>query len=228
MAQGDTLYAIAWKKELDADDLARWNGLKPPYRIYPGQALRLNGSAEDAGEPERLAETPPAKAPVTKPPPVKDSGKPAVVPRPVPVPVPPKPIVPAKAPDTRPTMASTAWRWPAEGKTQTANAAGREGRQGLEIHGRLGDNIHATRNGKVVYAGSALKGYGLLLIVKHDDTFLSAYGYNDRLLVGDGDSVEAGQIIAKMGQGPKSEPLLYFEIRRNGRPTDPLKLLPPR
>ncbi len=88
--------------------------------------------------------------------------------------------------------------------------------------------MHASAAGKVVYSGNALKGYGQLVIIKHGDEFLSAYGHNRKLLVSEGDAVSAGQIIAELGLGPQRKPLLHFEVRRFGKPMDPLPLLPPR
>ena len=97
---------------------------------------------------------------------------------------------------------------------------------GIGIGGRLGADIRATAAGEVVYAGEGLAAYGNLVIIKHNDTFLSAYGHNDQLLVGEGDSVGQGDLIARMGMGPERQPQVHFEIRRNGTPVDPLGLLP--
>lgn len=229
VGRGDTLYSIAWKKELDPDDLARWNGLQPPYRLFLGQSLTLNasGAVANAGSTKRPA---PAR-PVPPRPPTKTTplSRTPVVTKPV-APITPSPSRPTqpKPVNQAPQIATSAagWAWPATGKVRTADIEGRQGRQGLEIQGAVGQNIRAARSGKVVYAGSALKGYGQLVIVKHDDVYLSAYGYNSQLLIRDGDSVKVGQVIAKMGMGPRSEPLLYFEIRKKGRPISALTLLP--
>jgi lipoprotein NlpD len=99
---------------------------------------------------------------------------------------------------------------------------------GLKIGGSLQTEIRSAAAGKVVYTGSGLRAYGLLVIVKHDDTWLSAYGYNQDVLVHEGDPVQEGQVLAHMGEGPGGTPMLYFEIRSQGRPVDPLKLLPRR
>jgi lipoprotein NlpD len=101
-----------------------------------------------------------------------------------------------------------------------------EGSSGIDIGGSLGDSVRAAANGRVVYGGSGLQGYGMLVIVKHDDNYLSAYGYNRKLLVQQGDEVHAGQPIAEMGEGPQRKPLVHFEIRRGGRTIDPLQVLP--
>ncbi|MDH3978014.1 MAG: peptidoglycan DD-metalloendopeptidase family protein, partial [Gammaproteobacteria bacterium] len=101
-------------------------------------------------------------------------------------------------------------------------------RSGMHIGGKLGQPVKAAAAGKVVYAGDSLPGYGQLLIIKHNSQYLSAYGHNQQLLVGEGDQVSLGQSIAKMGEGPGNRPLLHFEIRRSGRPVDPLIYLPRR
>ena len=119
------------------------------------------------------------------------------------------------------------WVWPTTGRLvstfrQGAAAAGK----GIDISGKLGQPIRAAAAGRVVYSGSGLLGYGQLIIVKHNDTYLSAYGHSDEPLVQEGDSVKAGERIAKMGVGPEKGPLLHFEIRMNGKPVDPLRYLP--
>jgi lipoprotein NlpD len=119
------------------------------------------------------------------------------------------------------------WRWPADGPV-LGTVAQPTGGVGLKIGGSLQTEIRAAAAGKVVYTGSGLRAYGLLVIVKHDDTWLSAYGYNQDLLVHEGDPVQEGQVLAHMGEGPGGTPMLYFEIRSQGRPVDPLKLLPRR
>jgi len=119
------------------------------------------------------------------------------------------------------------WVWPAGGDliTRFNDAAGENG---IDIAGIDGSPIRAAANGKVVYAGTGLRGYGLLLIIKHDETFLSAYAHNRAVTVNEGDQVSSGQVIAEMGQSGASSVKLHFEIRRNGQPIDPLKILPRR
>lgn len=130
-----------------------------------------------------------------------------------PRPLPPPPALPA------PT-----WRWPVQGPLVGTYGSG--GGKGIGIGGEIGQEIRAAAPGRVVYAGNGLVGYGQLLIIKHNDTYLSAYGHNDRLIVAEGDTVERGQVIAAMGMGPGRQPQLHFEIRRNGTPVDPLGHLP--
>ncbi len=132
----------------------------------------------------------------------------------------PRPLPPA------PTLAPPTWQWPAEGDLVRAFGADTGLGNGIGIGGSVGQTIHAAASGRVVYAGNGLIGYGQLLIIKHNDTYLSAYGYNDRLIVSQGDSVDRGQTIGEMGVGPERQPQLHFEIRRNGSPVDPLRHLP--
>ena len=121
---------------------------------------------------------------------------------------PSRPLPPA------PTLAPPTWQWPAQGDLVRAFGADSGLANGIGIGGSVGQAIHAAASGRVVYAGDGLIGYGQLLIIKHNDTYLSAYGYNDRLIVTQGDSVDRGQMIGEMGVGPERQPQLHFEIRR--------------
>lgn len=236
VAKGDTLYSIAWANEVDPDALARWNGLKPPYRLYPGQPLVLRAPFDEYPE---QASAPPARTsqppkPVSKPSPSKPvataptPAKPVPGKKPVATPKPPVVAKPAEPATVAVPAGSSSWRWPAAGAAKRANASGDTSRTGLQIFGKLGEPVRAARAGRVVYAGSGLQGYGLLAIIKHDETYLSAYGHNDRLLVREGDSLSAGQPLAEMGEGPGQQPLVYFEVRKRGKPIDPLAVLPKR
>src|SRR5690606_14072323 len=126
------------------------------------------------------------------------------------------------------TGGAVVWRWPTEGQLLTTFSAGDPTRQGIDIVGNAGQPVVAAADGEVVYSGSGLVGYGELIIIKHSDTWLSAYGHNRKRLVAEGQRVKAGQQIAEMGRSGASRDMLHFEIRRNGRPTDPLALLPRR
>ena len=127
-----------------------------------------------------------------------------------------------------PVEPSPDWSWPTDGSV-AVNFGNRPGSgTGILIAGRPGQSVKAAAPGRVVYSGGGLIGYGQLIIVKHNDTYLSAYGYNDTLLVREGDSVKRGQRIATMGEGPGREPRLHFEIRRNGEPVNPRQFLPAR
>ncbi|WP_293372844.1 peptidoglycan DD-metalloendopeptidase family protein [Nevskia sp.] len=201
VAKGDTLYSIAFRNNLDYRELADWNGIGRDYTIRLGQRLRL---------------TPPGGG-VIAPPPVA-AAKPS------------SPVVASKRPTTAEPIAivsgSASWEWPTRGKLARSFAA--SGSKGIDIAGEAGQLIVAARGGKVVYSGAALKGYGELVIIKHDEQFLSAYGYNRRRLVEEGETVGPGQPIAELGLGPENKPLLHFEIRDRGRPLDPVELLPGR
>lgn len=119
------------------------------------------------------------------------------------------------------------WRWPVEGGVATLTARANGG-HGLTITGKLGQEIRAASSGRVVYLGSGLRGYGQLLIIKHNDAYLSAYAHTQTAFVKEGDTVQIGQQIATMGAGPQGTPMLYFEIRVQGAPENPLKYLPAR
>jgi lipoprotein NlpD len=217
--RGDTLYSIAWQHDLDFRELAAWNGIPPPYLIRPGQVLLLEPTedfvyqpesqepAKPRPEPEAISTMPlPGHEPVDVRPSNQETEAPVIV-------------------ATAPPPSAMRWRWPADGELLTLvdNAS-----PGINIGGRLGQLVRAAAGGRVVYSGSGLQGYGQLVIVKHDDSYLSAYGYNRRLLVRQGDEVHAGQPIAEMGEGPERRAVLHFEIRQSGKALDPLQLLPVR
>ena len=132
----------------------------------------------------------------------------------------PLPKIPAQAPPP--------WIWPTNGKINVAYGGKPGTGTGVLINGKSGQPIKAAASGRVVYAGSGLIGYGQLIILKHNDTYLSAYGYNASLLVKEGDTIRKGQRIATMGEGPERKARLHFEIRRNGKPVNPRQYLPAR
>ena len=214
VAKGDTLYSIAFRNNLDYRELAAWNGIGSDYKIRIGQALRLTAPA--GGHPNRDSDTmvKPATAspapPVTTVPLAKDSGGRQPLPQ-LSLPIP---------------AAAGTWEWPTRGKV--ARGFDSTGSKGIDIAGEPGQMIVASRAGRVVYSGAALKGYGELIIIKHDEQYLSAYGYNRRRLVEEGEDVLPGEPIAELGEGPEQKPLLHFEIRDRGRPLDPARLLPAR
>ncbi len=200
--RGDTIYHIATVNGITALDLALWNGIAPPYTIHPGQRLRLYPGAAPVARG-----TPPAppRSSASAPPP---SSPPAVA------------EIPANAPSS--------WRWPTEGSMVGSYAAGDPTRQGIDIAGSAGQPVRAAADGVVVYSGSGLVGYGELIIVKHNDQWLSAYGHNRARLVNEGQLVKAGQQIAEMGRSGAARDMLHFEIRYNGKPVDPQAYLPKR
>jgi len=205
---GETLYAIGWRYGVDYRTLARWNGIDPPYTIRPGQVLRVAPPRPNWWEEEE-AEAQDADAP---PPTVKKRTAPTTSPP------------PPKAASSGPI----AWRWPVQGPILRTFRLQPPVNKGIDIGGRLDAPVRAAAGGEVVYAGQGLIGYGNLVIVKHDQNFLSAYAHNKTLLVKEGDRVSAGQVIARMGRDNRGRVALHFEIRRRGKPVDPLRLLPRR
>ncbi len=215
--RGDTLYAIAWRLRLDYRELARWNGINDKYLIRPGQVLSLRpAGSRTAVVASRPQGTSRPQSTVPSRPPVRTTPV-SPVPRatPVPAPVPAAPI------------AAVRWQWPVVSGTPTLTTRPNGG-QGLTIAGEFGQPVLAAAGGRVVYTGTGLLGYGQLLIIKHNENYLTAYGHIDAVAVAEGDAVSAGQRVAAMGNGPQGTPLLYFEIRLNGTPGNPLLLLPQR
>ena len=205
--RGETLYSIAWRHGRDWRAVARWNGLRPPYRIHPGQRLRV--SPPRARAVRRQAARAEGRAKAHRRGTRREAGRKAV----------------RRKPRARTRIV---WRWPTEGRVLRRFDPEGPGKKGIAIGGRVGQPVRAAADGRVVYSGSGLVGYGKLIIIKHDETWLSAYGHNSRLRVREGQHVRAGQRIADMGRDGKGTALLHFEIRRDGRPVDPLKLLPRR
>jgi lipoprotein NlpD len=207
--EGDTLYGIAWRYGLDFREIARWNRIGPPYVVHPGQQVRLQGPAvrrEAAPEVSTAARRPGPPAPD------RDRRTAGAAPA----------AVGAAASDD--ARGPVGWTWPARGRIVRRFAE--EGSKGLDIAASLGAPVRAAAPGRVVYSGSGLVGYGKLIIVKHNNSYLSAYAHNDRLLVEEGESVSGGQHIAQMGHTGTQEVKLHFEIRRDGQPVDPLDYLP--
>jgi lipoprotein NlpD len=212
---GDTLYRIATTHGVSPLDLAMWNRIPPPYTIYPGQRLRLTApDARPAYPPPRVVGATP-RAPAMRPPAGAQTPPLATPPKP--------PQLPAPPPE-----ATFDWRWPADGAIVERFAAGDPTRQGVDITGKSGSPVRAAADGVVVYSGAGLVGYGELIIVKHSEQWLSAYGHNRARLVNEGQRVKAGEQIAEMGRSGASRDMLHFEIRYNGKPQDPLLALPKR
>nr|WP_246118735.1 peptidoglycan DD-metalloendopeptidase family protein [Azomonas agilis] len=213
--QGDTLWSIAFRYGWDWKDLAQANNLKPPYVIYPGQQLRFDGgSGTIAPQPTVAASASPTTV------------RPNVAPTSV---APVAPVVPVVT--TTPVAgkaSASGWAWPATGALISRFSSNGSLNKGIDIAGQLGQPVLAAGDGTVVYAGSGLRGYGELIIIKHNDTFVSAYGHNQRLLVREGQQVKTGQTIAEMGSTGTDRVKLHFEIRRQGKPVDPLEYLPSR
>ncbi|OOF31386.1 murein hydrolase activator NlpD [Salinivibrio proteolyticus] len=254
--KGDTLYYIAYITDRDIDDIIKHNNLQPPYTIYPGQTLALwkpayqrpdvakstsgatnvasaTSSAAKAAavavssskntENGKFGQEKKAKTAVSQQKAVeaqsatrysqtKQKSKQAVN-------------------NTRAASVSNqqiSWQWPTNGRMVSRFSSTERGNKGIDIAGQRGQSIQAAADGKVVYAGSALRGYGKLIIVKHNDDYLSAYAHNDRFLVSEGQSVKKGQKIASMGSTGTNSVRLHFEIRYKGKSVNPLHYLPKR
>ena len=200
VAKGDTLYSICWRYGLDYQDVAKANGIGPPYTIYVGQHINLGGV-----EPRtRLVESSPQRV-----------GKKS------------SPTSRSKTPAAS-QGSPIKWLWPMDGEILQRFSLEGQVNKGVDIAGRLGESVACAADGVVVYAGSGLGGYGKLVIVKHNIHYLSAYGHNSKLLVKEGDSVKGGQIVAEIGSSGKHLAMLHFEIRKDGTPKDPLLFLPRR
>jgi len=199
--RGDTLYALARIHNITPRDLAAWNGLSEPYTIYPGQTLRLYPGGSGSRAPTTVVTAP----------------RPGTAPTPAPAPAP-----------TTAIRSNISWRWPADGAIVGKFVAGEATKQGVDIAGSSGQPVRATAGGVVVYSGAGLVGFGELIIIKHSDQWLSAYGHNRKRLVNEGQSVKAGEQIAEMGRTGAPRDMLHFEIRYNGKPVDPLLYLPPK
>ena len=220
VTKGETLYSIAWRYDKDFKEVARWNDIRPPYMIYPEQLIRLkprpgqkpttkkaeNLRIQTVTDNARQPKSTPAKQALVKP------TKPAMQKKPRPA---NKPVLP-KGP--------VAWHWPTAGNIVNSNSP--KLKKGINISGKPGQSIKAAAAGQVVYSGSGLFGYGKLIIIKHNETYLSAYAYNSKLLVKEGDTVKSGQTISFMGQDHSGRTLLHFEIRKNGKPINPTSYLP--
>jgi lipoprotein NlpD len=211
VAKGETLYSIAFACGEDVRTVAGWNHIRPPYTIYPNQQIRLS----------------PPPAPVVTTPRARIDH--------VPIAAPPRHTVvktyaqtsnSAKAKQTNSQKIS--WQWPTNGKIINTYAAKDTGKKGLDIAGKTGQPIYAAASGVVVYSGDGLRGYGRLIIIKHNDTYFSAYAHNRRLLVKDDQKVNKGQHIADMGNTEADQTMLHFEVRRDGKPVNPMQYLPKR
>jgi len=201
----DTLYAIAWRYGLDSQQLANWNNIDLNSPIHPGQRLRLIKPHNKATPAQSTNATVAQSKPAVKSGKVKST---------------------ASSSSTKMSAADPRkWVWPTAGKPRNTFLATRLDRRGIDIAGKLGQPVVAVADGKVVYSGNGLAGYGNLIIIKHSETYLSAYAYCQQRLVEEGMSVKAGKQVATMGENDNIAQL-HFEIRRNGKPVDPVKYLP--
>lgn len=204
--EGETLYAIAWMYDLDYNALASANNIQAPYTIYPGRELNLDISNVSVARPRAA--------------PVSQDAPAVVVNR-----------NPSGNAQSRPAGAANnllRWVWPSQGNIIKAFSNNANENKGIDIAGREGDPVLAAEAGEVVYAGNGLLRYGELVIIKHNDQFLSAYAHNSSLNVNEGDRVSRGQQIASLGSTGVDRDMLHFEIRLAGQPVNPVSYLPPR
>ena len=246
--RGDTLHGIAFKYGLDWRDVAAWNNIRSPYTIFPDQIVRLRAPTgrQAARSTNRQVSTSAVRSPSssTRSAPTtsgntassgsrtansgsttsSDTARSTT--RPAPAPARPAPTPPpSSSPASNPTGA---WIWPVDGNVLRSFKDGDPSRNGLDIASREGSAVVAADAGEVVYSGNGLIGYGELVIIKHNERMLSAYGHNRKRLVAEGDRISKGQKIAEVGRNDRNEQILHFEIRRDGKPVDPMGYLPRR
>jgi lipoprotein NlpD len=232
--KGDTLLRIALDNGQNYRDLVAWNNLADPDDIKVGQVLRVAPPERAAGvqtSPITLPERPAPRRPLVR---ADKRSEPAVADA--------QKSEPARADKAEPAVAVVApasartvtaiddeklsWMWPSDGKIIATFDEGRN--KGVDIAGRLGQQVMAAGAGKVMYAGSGIRGYGNLVIVKHSNSLLSAYAHNRSIVVKEGETVSKGQVIAEMGDSDADSVKLHFEIRQQGKPVDPSRFLPSR
>ncbi|HEY8938546.1 MAG TPA: peptidoglycan DD-metalloendopeptidase family protein [Cellvibrio sp.] len=218
---GDTLFSIAWRYGLKYEELAKHNRINAPYIIRPSQVINLDVQSSKQSTPENSRiQSRQILAPAKKDKVLSGTSNETR-----------KENKTHRVDSTNKIIAKSdapQWHWPAKGII-LSSFQGNDGlNKGIDLGGKLGEPVLAAAGGQVVYAGSGLRGYGKLLIIKHNETFLSAYAHNERLRVKEGDLVKVGQVIADMGSSGTDRVKLHFEIRRDGTPVDPLKYLPRR
>ena len=196
--RGDTLSRISRMTGTSVRDLARMNGISPPYTIEVGQKLKVSGASPSSTKKSTTSKT--AK------------------------------VVPSSAvpQSSWPPVGQRCWRWPASGKVVMKYSTSEGGNKGIDIAGSRGQPVYAAGAGKVVYVGNQLRGYGNLVMIKHNEDYITAYAHNDKLLVNNGQSVKIGQQIATMGSSDADSVRLHFQIRYRATAIDPLRYLPPQ
>lgn len=203
---GDTLSEIAERERISMRKLAAWNNLGPPYPLYAGQLLRVKvprGGSRKGATQKVASRSSPAQSSVAT------SARPAA------------------KPGSSAAASGLKWVWPVSGPLAQRYQPNDRTRQGIRVAAAAGSPVNAAADGEVVYSGSSgLAGYGNLIIVKHSPRYLSAYGFNRRVLVSEGTRVKRGQQLAEVGQSAAGQPMLHFEIRRDGATVDPLLFLP--
>lgn len=220
--KGDTLYSISWHYSQDYRQVAKWNGMSSPYLLSEGQWLRVAPPGPEAGlEPPVYLKKPPQSKSKTA---AKNTVK--------------SHVEKTKQQTTNVAKKTTSssqlpsssvaihWQWPLKGKLIRKFNANKPGQQGVDIAASTGTLVSAAAAGKVVYSGNGLRGYGNLIIIKHNDKYLSAYAHNKTILVKEGAMVKQGQSIARVGNTESNQVKLHFQIRVDGKPVNPLRYLP--
>ena len=197
--RGDTLYRISRTTGTSVKDLARLNGISPPYTIEVGQKLKLGGSKTVSSKSTKKSTTKTAARPSSS------------VPQ-----------------SSWPPVGQRCWLWPANGKVILPYSTADGGNKGIDISAARGTPVYAAGAGKVVYVGNQLRGYGNLIMIKHSEDYITAYAHNDTMLVNNGQSVKAGQKIATMGSTDAASVRLHFQNRYRATAIDPLRYLPPQ
>ena len=200
---GETLYSIAFEYGRDHRDVARWNKIRKPYTIFPKQKLRIIPISGDRKTKKRAVKTTTQSKSRTKKYSPPANNKPRYV-----------------------SNKKLNWQWPTSGKVVSTFSLRDPGRRGIDIVARKGQPIKAAAAGHVVYRGNGLRGYGNLIILKHNETYFSAYAHTQGVVVKEKEKVKLGQHIADMGNTSSDKTKLHFEIRRNGKPVNPLSYLP--
>ena len=209
---GETLYSIAWRYNRNHEELARSNSISAPYRIYPGQVISLVSTSGAVAKINQQSSSGSNSKPTTRYKKPKTNTKP----------------VQEKFANQRDNKVIMSWSWPSKGPVIEAYSLTGAVNKGIDLAGKRGEPVFAAADGKVVYSGTGLVGYGNLIIIKHNETYLSAYAHNSRLLLKEGDSAKAGQKIAEIGSTGTNRDKLHFEIRRDGKPVNPVQYLPRR
>ena len=220
---GETLIRIALEAGQNWRDVARWSNLENPNVIEPGQVLRIVPPGTAPGEVVARPIAPASAAVAPLPP----ASAVASTPRATPTAAAPT-LPPVNTPPVTPGDDEVAWSWPTGAGASVVAGFDEQRNKGLDIAGKPGDQVLASADGRVVYAGAGLRGYGNLIILKHNNTYLTAYAHNQTLLVKEDQTVRKGQKIAEMGSTDTDRVKLHFEIRRQGKPVDPTRFLPPR
>lgn len=246
---GDTIYSIAREHGMDFRELIALNGIDSPSRITPGRVLKIKPPASTSSTVAPVASTAPITSEVVQARPLgantetlkrepkagkepysdqalalaQGSAKPAETGG-----AEAKPEVKPEAKPGEPVLSGDeiAWIWPASGKVVSTFSEGSS--KGIDISGKLGDPVIAASDGKVILANNSLRGYGNMIVIKHSNTWLTVYAHNNKMLVKEGQTVTKGQKIAEMGSSDADQVKLHFEVRRQGKPVDPLKYLPQR